>query len=43
MMSGYVRDPETRAGAPPDAVFLAKPFRQSELAETIARALGAGQ
>jgi CheY-like chemotaxis protein len=41
MMSGYVRDPESPAGALPDVAFLGKPFRQAELANAIAEALGA--
>ena len=41
MMSGYVRDPESQADAVPDVAFLGKPFRQAELANAIAEALGA--
>jgi CheY-like chemotaxis protein len=40
MMSGYVRDPQSRGGAMSGVVFLEKPFRQSELASAIAGALG---
>jgi hypothetical protein len=40
MMSGYLRDPQGRAGSPPDVVLLEKPFRQTELASAIAGALG---
>jgi CheY-like chemotaxis protein len=43
MMSGYVRDPESRAGRMPDIVFLEKPFRQAELANAIAGALSAAE
>jgi PAS domain S-box-containing protein len=39
MMSGYVRDPQSRVGAISDVVFLEKPFRQSNLASAIASAL----
>jgi len=43
MMSGYVRDPQSRSGALADVVFLAKPFRQTDLAAAIASALGVPQ
>jgi len=39
MMSGYLRDPHSRADALPDLVFLEKPFRQTELAHAITGAL----
>jgi len=39
MMSGYVRDPASRADALPNMVFLEKPFRRAKLAETISVAL----
>jgi PAS domain S-box-containing protein len=39
MMSGYVRDPQSRVGTMSDIVFLEKPFRQSNLASAIASAL----
>ena len=42
MMSGYVRDPASRADALPNVVFLEKPFRRAKLAETISVALNGG-
>jgi len=39
MMSGYLRDPHSRADALPELVFLEKPFRQTELAHAITGAL----
>jgi CheY-like chemotaxis protein len=40
MMSGYLRDLQSRVESPPDLVFLEKPFRQMELVSAIAGALG---
>jgi PAS domain S-box-containing protein len=41
IVSGYLRDGNPNAAAMPGVVFLEKPFRQAEMAETIARALRA--
>jgi PAS domain S-box-containing protein len=43
MMSGYIRDPQSREGALADVVFLEKPFRQTDLAAAIVSALGVSQ
>ena len=43
LVSGYSRDAELRAGGPDDEfIFLEKPFRQAQLARSIAAAFGAG-
>jgi len=40
LMSGYLRDPQSRSDTLPDLVFLEKPFRQAELASALAGVLG---
>jgi PAS domain S-box-containing protein len=40
LVSGYLREARGQRGALEDLLFLEKPFRQSELAETVAAALG---
>ncbi|HEX5452989.1 MAG TPA: GAF domain-containing protein [Stellaceae bacterium] len=40
IVSGYLRDGNPNAAMSPGMIFLEKPFRQSELADTIALALG---
>jgi CheY-like chemotaxis protein len=41
LVSGYLRDVDNRSGSLRGLIFLEKPFRQTELADTIAAALGA--
>jgi CheY-like chemotaxis protein len=38
LMSGYVRETDSRTGTLSDLVFLEKPFRRAQLAETLASA-----
>ena len=40
LVSGYLRDIDNRSGGLTGLMFLEKPFRQTELADTIAAALG---